>query len=152
MRARQISSFAMAFNGQCMFIHNQIPDIGKPAGINRQHHHPERGYFLCTRDEYQVYNNNTPKVSTTRPNCCSRCSVAKVTPSEASPTILKTRVAFATFLSTAAASVSYPSFYLIQTNTWEGLSVLSGMLPLDYGTLLPVCNLVQVVNREDGSK
>ena len=87
-----------------------------------------------------------------RPTCCSRYSITEVILSEASPTISKSCVAFTTFLAAAAVLVGYPSLYLIQTNAGKVLSVLSGLLPLGYGTLLLVCNLVQVVNREDGSK
>ena len=41
---------------------------------------------------------------------------------------------------------------LIHTNAWKALSLLSGLSPLNHGTLLLVCNLIRVVNRKDGSK
>jgi hypothetical protein len=59
---------------------------------------------------------------------------------------------FATFLVDILASFGRPYFYLIQSNGWKSLCLLTGLSVQDYSKLLLQSKLVQVRNNKDGSR
>jgi hypothetical protein len=58
----------------------------------------------------------------------------------------------ATFLANSSASLGRPYFYLIQSNGWKSLCLLTGLSVKDYSKLLLQSKLVQVRNNKDGSR
>jgi hypothetical protein len=59
---------------------------------------------------------------------------------------------FATFLADSSASLGRPYFYLIQSNGWKCLCLLTGLSVQDYSKLLLQSKLVRVRNNNDGSR
>ena len=59
---------------------------------------------------------------------------------------------FSTFLADSSASLCRPYFYLIQSNGWKSLCLLTGLSVQDYSKLLLQSKLVRVRNNKDGSK
>ncbi len=59
---------------------------------------------------------------------------------------------FATFLANSSASLGHPYFYLIQSNGWKSLCLLTGLSVQDYSKLLLQSKLVRVRNNKDGSR
>jgi hypothetical protein len=59
---------------------------------------------------------------------------------------------FATFLADSSASLGRPYFYLIQSNGWKSLCLLTGLSVQDYSKLLLQSKLVRVRNNKDGSR
>ncbi len=59
---------------------------------------------------------------------------------------------FATFLVESSTSLARPYFYLIQSNGWKSLCLLTGLSVQDYSKLLLQSKLVQVCNNKDGSR
>ncbi len=59
---------------------------------------------------------------------------------------------FANFLADSSASLGRPYFYLIQSNGWKSLCLLTGLSVQDYSKLLLQSNLVLVRNNNDGSR
>lgn len=71
---------------------------------------------------------------------------------EATEEILACRTALATFLLGASKSLGgQPTHYLLRTNGWKSVSVLTCLPPLDYATVLLLCNLVTVDAKNDGT-
>jgi hypothetical protein len=62
------------------------------------------------------------------------------------------RCIFATFLADSSASLGHPYFYLIQSNGWKNLYLLTGLSVQDYSKLLLQSKLVLVRNNNDGSR
>ena len=63
------------------------------------------------------------------------------------------RKILATFLEEASSALSSPYFYLLQSNGWKSLCLLTGLSEEVYGALLLECDLVLVTeNRSDGTK
>ena len=62
------------------------------------------------------------------------------------------RGTFATFLADSSASLVHPYFYLIQSNGWKSLCLLTGLSVQDYSKLLLQSKLVLVRNNNDGSR
>ncbi len=62
------------------------------------------------------------------------------------------RCIFATFLADSSASLGRPYFYLIQSNGWKSLCLLTGLSFQDYSKLLLQSKLVRVRNNKDGSR
>ena len=58
----------------------------------------------------------------------------------------------AAFLADSSASLGHPFFYLIQSNGWESLCLLTGFSVQDYSKLLLQSKLVRVRNNKDGSR
>jgi len=61
------------------------------------------------------------------------------------------RSIFATFLVDSSASLCHPYFYLIQSNGWKSLCLLTGLSVQDYSKILLQSKLVLVRNNNDGS-
>jgi hypothetical protein len=59
---------------------------------------------------------------------------------------------FATFLADSSTSLGRPYFYLIQSNGWKSLCLLTGLSVQDYSKLLLQSKLVLVRNNNDGSR
>ena len=59
---------------------------------------------------------------------------------------------FATFLADSSASLRRPYFYLIQSNGWKSLCLLTGLSVQDYSKLLLLSKLVRVRTNKDGSR
>ena len=59
---------------------------------------------------------------------------------------------FATFLADSSASLGHPYFYLIHSNGWKSLCLLTGLSVQDYSKLLLQRKLVLVRNKNDGSR
>ncbi len=59
---------------------------------------------------------------------------------------------FATFLADSSASLGRPYFYLIQSNGWKSLCLLTGLSVQDYSKLLLLSKLVRVRVNKDGSR
>ena len=59
---------------------------------------------------------------------------------------------FSTFLADSSASLCRPYFYLIQSNGWKSLCLLTGLSVQDYSKLLLQSKLVRVRNNKDGSR
>jgi hypothetical protein len=59
---------------------------------------------------------------------------------------------FATFLADSSTSLGRPYFYLIQSNGWKSLCLLTGLSVQDYSKLLLQSKLVRVRNNKDGSR
>jgi hypothetical protein len=59
---------------------------------------------------------------------------------------------FAAFLADSSASLGHPYFYLIQSNGWKSLCLLTGLSVQDYSKLLLQSKLVLVRNNNDGSR
>ena len=59
---------------------------------------------------------------------------------------------FATFLADSSTSLGRPYFYLIQSNGWKSLCLLTGLSVQDYSKLLLRSKLVRVRNNKDGSR
>ena len=59
---------------------------------------------------------------------------------------------FATFLADSSASLRCPYFYLIQSNGWKSLCLLTGLSVQDYSKLLLLSKLVRVRTNKDGSR
>jgi hypothetical protein len=59
---------------------------------------------------------------------------------------------FATFLADSSASLGRPYFYLIQSNGWKCLCLLTGLSVQDYSKLLLQSKIVRVRNNNDGSR
>ena len=59
---------------------------------------------------------------------------------------------FATFLVDSLASLGHPYLYLIQSNGWKSLCLLTGLSVQDYSKLLLQSKLVRVRNNKDGSR
>jgi hypothetical protein len=57
---------------------------------------------------------------------------------------------FATFLANSSTSLGRPYFYLIQSNGWKSLCLLTGLSVQDYSKLLLQSKLVLVRNNNDG--
>jgi hypothetical protein len=62
------------------------------------------------------------------------------------------RCIFATFLVDSSTSLGRPYFYLIQSNGWKSLCLLTGLSVQDYSKLLLQSKLVLVRNNKDGSR
>jgi hypothetical protein len=58
----------------------------------------------------------------------------------------------ATFLADSSASLGRPYFYLLQSNGWKSLCLLTGLSVQDYSKLLLQSKLVKVWNNTDGSR
>ena len=58
----------------------------------------------------------------------------------------------AAFLADSSASLGRPFFYLIQSNGWKSLCLLTGLSVQDYSKLLLQSKLVRVRNNKDGSR
>ncbi len=58
----------------------------------------------------------------------------------------------AAFLADSSASLCRPYFYLIQSNGWKSLCLLTGLSVQDYSKLLLQSKLVGVRNNKDGSR
>jgi hypothetical protein len=58
----------------------------------------------------------------------------------------------AAFLAESSASLGRPFFYLIQSNGWKSLCLLTGLSVQDYSKLLLQSKLVRVRNNKDGSR
>ena len=58
----------------------------------------------------------------------------------------------AAFLADSSASLGRPYFYLIQSNGWKSLCLLTGLSVQDYSKLLLQSKLVRVRNNKDGSR
>ncbi len=59
---------------------------------------------------------------------------------------------FSTILADSSASLGCPYFYLIQSNGWKSLCLLTGLSVQDYCKLLLQSKLVRVRNNKDGSR
>jgi hypothetical protein len=59
---------------------------------------------------------------------------------------------FATFLANSPVSLGHPYFYLIQSNGWKSLCLLTRLSVQDYSTLLLQSKLVLVRNNNNGSR
>ena len=59
---------------------------------------------------------------------------------------------FATFLANSSTSLGRPYFYLIKSNGWKSLCLLTGLSVQDYSKLLLQSKLVLVRNNNDGSR
>jgi len=59
---------------------------------------------------------------------------------------------FATFVADSSASLGRPYFYLIQSNGWKSLCLLTGLSVQDYSKLLLQSKLVLARNNNDGSR
>ena len=59
---------------------------------------------------------------------------------------------FAAFLADSSTSLARPYFYLIQSNGWKSLCLLTGLSVQNYSKLLLQSKLVKVCNNPDGSK
>ncbi len=59
---------------------------------------------------------------------------------------------FATFLTNSSTSLGCPYFYLIQSNGWKSLCLLTGLSVQDYSKLLLQSKLVRDRNNKDGSR
>jgi hypothetical protein len=59
---------------------------------------------------------------------------------------------FATFLADSSTSLGRPYFYLIQSNGWKSLCLLTGLSVQDYSKLLLQNKLVLVRNNNYGSR
>ena len=62
------------------------------------------------------------------------------------------RPTFATILADSSTSLGRPYFYLIQSNGWKSLCLLTGLSVQDYSKLLLQSKLVRVRNNKDGSR
>jgi hypothetical protein len=62
------------------------------------------------------------------------------------------RCIFATILVDSSTSLGRPYFYLIQSNGWKSLCLLTGLSVQDYSKLLLQSKLVLVRNNKDGSR
>jgi hypothetical protein len=59
---------------------------------------------------------------------------------------------FAAFLADSSASLGRPYFYLLQSNGWKSLCLLTGLSVSNYSKLLLQSKLVQVRKNKDGSR
>jgi hypothetical protein len=59
---------------------------------------------------------------------------------------------FATFLANSSASLGPPYFYLIQSNGWKSLCLLTGLSVQDYSKLHLQSKLALVRNNNNGSR
>ena len=68
------------------------------------------------------------------------------------PELYQWRSLFATFLKEASPALGSPYFWLVRTNGWKSLCLLTGLPPMDYGILLHQCQIIYIVNYKDGTR
>ena len=62
------------------------------------------------------------------------------------------RKIFATFVEEASSALASPYFYLLQSNGWKSLCLLTGLSEEVYSALLLKCDLVRFENKSDGTR
>lgn len=88
-----------------------------------------------------------------RRSSCRGVAVANCTPDNDGTPSYPWKSSLATFLSgTAAGMGGRPYYYLIRSNGWKSMSLLSGLRPLDFSSVLLACEFVAVATKKDGSK
>jgi hypothetical protein len=73
-------------------------------------------------------------------------------PSDPRADVSRWQKIFATFVEEASSALATPYFYLLQSNGWKSLCLLTGLSEEVYSALLLECDLVRFENKSDGTR